>query len=51
MFWQRCPLSEIILFLMRKGVLSKRFFDTLRLGPGEYTWLKVVQKNIVAWIL
>ena len=26
-------------------------FDILRLGTVEYTWLKTVQKNTVAWIL
>lgn len=38
------------LFLTRKGGFCKWFFDILRLGTGEHTWLKIGQKNTVAWI-
>lgn len=36
---------------MGEGVFGKWFFDILRLGIGECTWLKIVQKNTAAWIL
>lgn len=44
-------LAKSFCFFMRVGGFCKWFFDILRLGTGEYTWLKIVQKNTVAWIL
>ena len=50
-FKKRAKEGRICSLYLMISELGHWVFDILRLGAVEYTWLKTVQKNTVAWIL